>query len=77
MANLHRRTVLLGAGALAGLAGATVVGVAQAHAEPAPSDVDLALLRRTFALAQDARRSGSAPYGALAGDHGDRPAVKR
>ncbi|MBN3509164.1 hypothetical protein JYB55_09960 [Mycolicibacterium septicum] len=47
MANLHRRTVLLGAGALAGLAGATAVGVAQAHAEPAPSDVDLALLRRT------------------------------
>ncbi|MGW4098283.1 nucleoside deaminase [Mycobacterium sp. NPDC004974] len=77
MANLHRRTVLLGAGALVGLAGATAVGTGQAHAEPAPSDVDLALLRRTFALAQDARRSGSAPYGALVADADGMAVVER
>jgi tRNA(Arg) A34 adenosine deaminase TadA len=65
MRYLQRRTVLLGVGALAGLAGATAVGPTQAHAEPAPSDADLALLRRTFVLAQEARQGGSAPYGAL------------
>ncbi len=67
MESLHRRTVLLGAGALVGLAGA-MTGATQAHAEPAPTDSDIALLRRTFALAQEARDSGSAPYGALVAD---------
>ncbi|RDH79549.1 nucleoside deaminase [Mycolicibacterium moriokaense] len=66
MQNLERRTVLLAAGLLAGLAGSPFVGGAPAHAEPDTNGApDLALLRRTFALAEQARQSGSAPYGAL------------
>lgn len=66
MDDLPRRTVLLGAGVPAGMAGAPFVGAIPARGEPIPNDVvDLALLRRTFALANEARQSGSAPYGAL------------
>lgn len=60
-----------------GLAGAAAVGSAQAHADPTPRDTDLALLRRTFALAQDARQSGSAPYGALVADADGTVVVER
>ncbi|MDH6194901.1 tRNA(Arg) A34 adenosine deaminase TadA [Mycobacterium frederiksbergense] len=77
MQNLHRRTVLLGAGALVGLAGATSVSAVQAGAEPAPSDADLALLRRTFVLANEAKQSGSAPYGALVADADGNVVVER
>ena len=77
MANLHRRTVLLGAGALVGLAGTAPGGTPRAHADPAPSDTDRELLRRTFALAWDARRSGSAPYGALVADADGTVVVER
>jgi tRNA(Arg) A34 adenosine deaminase TadA len=67
MPNLRRRTLLLGIGAFAGSAG--VFGVSPAGAQPAPDATpDLALLRRTFALAEDARRRGGAPYGALVAD---------
>jgi tRNA(Arg) A34 adenosine deaminase TadA len=69
MQDLQRRTVLLGAGVLVGLVGAPFVGATPARAEPDPNDVpDLALLRRTFVLADEARRSGGAPYGALVAD---------
>jgi tRNA(Arg) A34 adenosine deaminase TadA len=66
MRDLHRRTVLLSAGALFGVAGSLVSGAARARGEPGLIDVpDLALLRRTFVLANEARESGGAPYGAL------------
>lgn len=72
MGDLGRRSVLLGLGTvagLAGLAGSTLAGRDIAHAEPVTdSDVDLALLRRTFALALEARNIGGAPYGALVAD---------
>jgi tRNA(Arg) A34 adenosine deaminase TadA len=65
MRDLQRRTVLLGAGVLVGLVGVPCV----ARAEPDTNHVsDLALLRRTFVLADEARRSGGAPYGALVAD---------
>ncbi len=64
---IDRRAVLLGVGALAGLAGASVAGPAPVRAEPAQS-VDLSLLRRTFQLASEARAMGGAPYGALIAD---------
>lgn len=66
MRDLHRRTVLLSAGALFGVAGSLVSGASRAFGEPGLTDVpDLALLRRTFVLANEARESGGAPYGAL------------
>lgn len=72
MRGLQRRQVLLGAGVLVGLAGAPWVGAVPASAEPAsnavPTPADLALLRRTFVLASEARQSGGAPYGALVAD---------
>lgn len=69
MTGLNRRTVLLGAGVLAGAAGSVLGGTPAARADPgSASDVDLALLRRTFALADDARRVGGSPYGALVAD---------
>lgn len=77
MRDLHRRAVLLGAGALVGLAGVTAVGATPANAEPAPSDADLMLLRRTYALANEARQSGSAPYGALVADADGKVVVER
>ncbi|MUL65386.1 tRNA-specific adenosine deaminase [Mycobacterium sp. CBMA 234] len=50
-------------------ASATAVGTAgQALASPEPSPEDLAHLRRTFALAAQARQAGGAPYGALVAD---------
>ena len=55
MQDLQRRTVLLGAGVLVGLIGAPSVRAVPARAEPDPNDVpDLALLRRTFVLADEA-----------------------
>lgn len=62
--DLGRRTLLLGfAGATIGLPD---LGCGRAAAEPVADPApDLALLRRTFVLAEDARRRGGAPYGAL------------
>jgi tRNA(Arg) A34 adenosine deaminase TadA len=69
MQELKRRSVLLGAGALAGLVAAPIVRTVPAFAEPDPNDAaDLALLRRTFVLADEARQNGGAPYGALVAD---------
>ncbi|WP_418002535.1 nucleoside deaminase [Mycobacterium sp. PDNC021] len=65
MHELNRRAafgIFLGASALP-LAGA---GVAAASPEPSPED--LIHLRRTFALAEQARQAGGAPYGALVAD---------
>jgi len=64
MQNPDRRRVLIGAAALLGAA----VSLPAAAAAPGPAPQDLALLRRTFALAQDARARGGAPYGALIAD---------
>ncbi len=59
----------MGAGVLAGIAGSALRSPPSAHSDPVPGpDVDLALLRRTFVLADDARRAGGAPYGALVAD---------
>ncbi len=59
----------MGAGVLAGIAGSALRSFPSAHSDPVPEpDVDLALLRRTFVLADDARRAGGAPYGALVAD---------
>jgi tRNA(Arg) A34 adenosine deaminase TadA len=69
MQELKRRAVLIGAGVLAGVAGAPFLVATQAHGEPDPNDApDLALLRRTFVLANEARQNGGAPYGALVAD---------
>ncbi len=61
---------MIGAGVLAGIAAAPFMGATRAAAEPSADRAkpDLALLRRTFVLADEARRSGSAPYGALVAD---------
>ncbi len=64
---IGRRTVLLGAGVLAGLAGSSLTRSASAHGAPGDA-VDLGLLRRTFTLAVEARQLGGAPYGALVAD---------
>lgn len=64
---IDRRAVLLGAGALAGLAGSALTAPPSVSAEP-DDGVDLSLLRRTFALASEARQLGGAPYGALVAD---------
>ncbi len=70
MTDLNRRALLLGAGVVAGIAGSAFTGTPAARSEPGPDGrvVDLALLRRTFALADDARRVGGSPYGALVAD---------
>jgi tRNA(Arg) A34 adenosine deaminase TadA len=66
---IDRRTVLISVGALAGLAGSSLAQTGPASAEPDSDDaVDLTLLRRTFELANQARESGGAPYGALVAD---------
>jgi tRNA(Arg) A34 adenosine deaminase TadA len=78
MQEVHRRTVLLGTGLLVGMAGAPVIGAIPARGEPDPADApDLALLRRTFVLATEARQSGSAPYGALVADADGKVIVER
>jgi tRNA(Arg) A34 adenosine deaminase TadA len=69
MGDLRRRNVLLGAGLLAGLAGSPFVGGGHAVGEPNDT-ADLALLRRSFVLADEARRAGSAPFGAVVADAG-------
>ncbi len=69
MGNVDRRTLLTGAGMLAGLAGSAILGADPARSAPPPDGaVDLALLRRTFELAVQARERGGAPYGALVAD---------
>ena len=67
MRDVDRRAILLGAGALAGLAGWTTRTAPTARADP-DEPVDLNLLRRTFTLAEQARSIGGAPYGALVAD---------
>lgn len=64
---IDRRAVLIGAGALAGLAGSVLADPVPVRAEPG-NGVDLDLLRRTFGLAAQARQMGGAPYGALVAD---------
>ena len=64
---IDRRSMLLGAGALAGLSWSALATPAAVHAAP-DGDIDLALLRRTFELAMQARQLGGAPYGALIAD---------
>src|SRR5690349_18360087 len=69
MADLQRRSVLLRAGLVLGVAASSVVGAGAARGAPAAADeAALALLRRTFVLADEARRAGGAPYGALVAD---------
>ncbi len=69
MQEIQRRQVLLAAGVLAGIVGSPLIAAAPAGAEPDPNDVpDLALLRRSFVLANEAREGGGAPYGALVAD---------
>ncbi|MEN4446493.1 nucleoside deaminase [Mycobacterium sp. SMC-21] len=68
MPNPNRRTVLRGAGLVLGASVAGVGAVGPAHAEPDPGEQDLAHLRRTFVLAEQAREAGGAPYGALVAD---------
>jgi tRNA(Arg) A34 adenosine deaminase TadA len=69
MEELKRRAVLIGAGVLAGAAAAPFLSATPARGEPDLNDApDLALLRRTFVLANEARQSGGAPYGALVAD---------
>jgi tRNA(Arg) A34 adenosine deaminase TadA len=70
MWELNRRTVLLGAGMLVGVSATTLVAAGPAGASPEPSPQDLVHLRRTFALAAQARQLGGAPYGALVADAG-------
>lgn len=72
---MQRRTVLLGAGVLIGMSGSSL---GAAGAEPNSVEAqDLALLRRTFELAEEARQSGSAPYGALVADGDGKVIVER
>jgi hypothetical protein len=62
MEELKRRAVLIGAGVLAGAAAAPFLSATPARGEPDPNDApDLALLRRTFVLADEARQSGGLP----------------
>ena len=69
MRDLRRRTLLLGAGVLAGIAGSPLVATRPASAQSGVGDApDLALLRRTFVLADEARQNGGSPYGALVAD---------
>ncbi|OKH78276.1 cytidine deaminase [Mycobacterium sp. ST-F2] len=64
----NRRAVLRGAGLVLGASAAGISASGPAHAESDPSPRDLAHLRRTFALAEQARQAGGAPYGALVAD---------
>ena len=70
MQELPRRAVLIGAGVLAGVAAAPAMSETRAAADPSVQSEtpDLALLRRTFVLADEARQGGGAPYGALVAD---------
>lgn len=74
---IQRRAVLLGAGVIAGIAGTQFVKTTPAHADPTASEADLALLRRTFALAREARQSGNTPFGALVADAGGNVIAER
>ncbi len=65
MAEPNRRSVLRGTGLLLGASVAALRTAGPAPAEPGAGREDLARLRRTFALAEQARQSGGAPYGAL------------
>jgi tRNA(Arg) A34 adenosine deaminase TadA len=65
---MPRRTVLLGAGFMAGVVGTQFANAPRAHSQSAPSELDLALLRRTFELANVSRQSGNTPFGALVAD---------
>ncbi|GAB7147980.1 hypothetical protein [Mycobacterium riyadhense] len=66
MHDLRRRAVLIGAWVLAGMAGAPFMSATPAGAEPLASETpDLALLRRTFALANEAKEGGNTPFAAL------------
>jgi tRNA(Arg) A34 adenosine deaminase TadA len=64
----NRRAVLRGAGLLVGASAVALRSAGPALAEPDPGLEDLARLRRTFALAEQARQLGGAPYGALVAD---------
>jgi tRNA(Arg) A34 adenosine deaminase TadA len=75
--NMQRRTVLLTVGVLAGLAGAPMMSAPPAHSQPAPTEHDLALLRRTFELANLSRQSGNTPFGALVADADGNVVVER
>lgn len=68
MPNPNRRTVLRGAGIAFGASVAAVGVAGPAAAQPDPDPQDLAHLRRTFVLAEQARQAGGAPYGALVAD---------
>lgn len=68
MQQLHRRAVLFGTAVVVGAAVTPLVTAGRAGATPDPSPADLALLRRTFVLAEQARQRGGAPYGALVAD---------
>lgn len=61
----NRRSVLRGTGLLFGASVVALRTAGPALAEPDAGPEDLARLRRTFALAEQARQSGGAPYGAL------------
>ncbi len=75
--NLQRRAVLISAGVLAGITTTPFLSATPAQAESRPSEADLALLRRTFVLAGDARRSGNTPFAALVADEGGNIIVER
>jgi hypothetical protein len=77
MRDLQRRAVLIGAGVLAAVVGAPLMNPGPARAEPTSTDADLALLRRTFALAVEARQSGNTPFAALVADAGVNVIVER
>jgi len=79
----NRRTVLRSAGMILGASATAFATAAESIASPDPSLQDLAHLRRTFELAEQARQLGGAPYGALvtdaagnvAAEHGNTSAV--
>lgn len=64
----NRRDVLRGAGMILGSSALAFGAAGRAHASPDPDPADVAHLRRTFELAEEARRAGGAPYGALVTD---------
>lgn len=75
--HLQRRAILIGAGVLAGVAGAPLMSATPARAESIATEADLALLRRTFALANEAKASGNTPFGALVADAGGNVIAER
>ncbi|MFV9633726.1 nucleoside deaminase [Mycobacterium neumannii] len=77
MHHLQRRAVLLGAGLLAGMVSSPFTSGTPASAQPSATEADLALLRRTFALANEARANGNTPFGALVADAGGNVIVER